>query len=136
MTVAVLSSEGDGTVDEAMLSRVEEKLSSEDARPGTDSVTVTGAEIVSYEVAVNLEMYPGVAGEPPLIEAQKRVEAKTAELHGLGKDVPRSALIAAAHVEGVKRVELIQPESDIAVGSHQAAFCAGITIGSQISDEF
>jgi phage-related baseplate assembly protein len=135
VTVAVLSSEGDGAADEAMLRRVEAKLSSEDARPGTDWVAVTGAEIAAYEVLVNLEMYPGVAGEPPAAEAQRRVEAKAAELHGLGKDVTRTALIAAAHVEGVKRVTLIQPAADIAVGRHQAAWCAGVTVGSEIADE-
>ncbi len=135
VTVAVLSEEGDGTADAMMLQRVLEKLGHEDARPGTDLVTVIGAEITRYEIRLVLEMYPGVAGEPPLEEARKRVESKAAELHGLGLDVPRTALIAAAHLEGVKRVELIEPDADIAVARHQAAWCNDIEIGSRIADE-
>ncbi|MDR1874369.1 MAG: baseplate J/gp47 family protein [Synergistaceae bacterium] len=135
VTVAVLSAEGDGTADDAMLQRVEEALSGEDVRPGTDRVTVTGAEIVQYKVQAMLNMYPGVAGGPPLIDAQKRIKAKVMELHGLGKDVPRTALIAAAHVEGVKSVDLIQPEADIIVERHQAACCIDVTAGSQLAND-
>lgn len=135
VTVAVLSSENDGSADEAMLQRVEKKLSHEDARPGTDLVSVIGAEIVHYEIRAVLELYPGVAGDPPLVDAQKRLKAKAAELHGLGKDVPRTALIAAAHIEGIKLVDLIRPEEDIVIKKHQAAYCIGIEIGSRVADE-
>jgi phage-related baseplate assembly protein len=135
VTVAALSSEGDGTADAIMLQRVEAKLSGEDARPGTDLVTVRSAEIIPYEVRVVIEMYPGVAGNPPHEEARKRLELKVAELNGLGLDVSRTALIAAAHVEGVKTVDLVQPEVDIPIARHQVAWCAGIEIGSRIAHE-
>ena len=135
VTVAILSWEGDGTADEIMLQRVRDFLSGEDVRPGTDLVTVQGAEIIPYEVKLVLEMYPGVAGTPPINEATKRIEAKVSELHGLGMDVPRTALIASAHLEGVKRVELIEPAEDIRVNRHQAAHCNHIEIGSRIADE-
>lgn len=135
VTVAVLSSEGDGTADAIMLQRVKTKLSPEDARPGTDLVTVAGAEIVPYELRIVIEMYPGVAGDPSLAEVKKRLEAKVAELHGLGIDVPRTALSAMAYVAGVKLVDLIQPEEDIVIKKHQAAYCTGMEIGSRIADE-
>ena len=135
VNVAVLSSEEDGSADSIMLRRVEERLSGEDVRPGTDLVTVVSAEIVPYEIQAVLELYPGVAGSPPLDEAKKRLERKVAELHRLGCDVPRSALIAAAHVSGVKKVELIKPEADITIERHQAAHCTKIEIGSRVADE-
>ena len=135
MNVAVLSSEGDGSADSIMLRRVEEQLSDEDVRPGTDWVTVISAEIVPYEIQAVLELYPGVAGSPPLDEAKKRLERKVEELHRLGCDVPRSALIAAAHVSGIKKVELIKPEADIPIGRHQAAHCTRIEVGSRVADE-
>jgi phage-related baseplate assembly protein len=135
VTVAVLSSEGDGTADAVMLQRVEAKLSCEDARPGTDLVTVRSAEIIPYEVRVVIEMYPGVAGQPPLAEARRRIEQTVTELHGLGLDVPRSALIAAARAEGVKDVVLVQPETNVAAEKHQAAYCNSIVLGSRIADE-
>lgn len=135
VNVAVLSSEGDGSADSIMLRRVEERLSGEDVRPGTDWVTVISAEIVPYEIQAVLELYPGVAGSPPLDEAKKRLERKVEELHRLGCDVPRSALIAAAHVSGIKKVELIKPEADIPVERHQAAHCTKIEVGSRVADE-
>ena len=135
VSVAVLSSEGDGSADSIMLRRVEERLSGEDVRPGTDLVAVVSAEIVPYEIQAVLELYPGVAGSPPLDEAKKRLERKVEELHRLGCDVPRSALIAAAHVSGIKKVELIKPEADIPIGRHQAAHCTRIEVGSRVADE-
>ena len=135
VNVAVLSSEGDGSADSTMLRRVEERLSGEDVRPGTDLVTVVSAEIVPYEIQAVLELYPGVAGSPPLDEAKKRLECKVEELHRLGCDVPRSALIAAAHVSGIKKVELIKPETDIPIERHQAAHCTKIEVGSRVADE-
>lgn len=135
VNVAVLSSEGDGSADSIMLRRVEERLSGEDVRPGTDLVTVVSAEIVPYEIQAVMELYPGVAGSPPLDEAKKRLERKVEELRRLGCDVPRSALIAAAHVSGVKKVELIKPEADIPIERHQAAHCTKIEIGSRVADE-
>ena len=115
-----------------MLRRVEERLSGEDVRPGTDLVTVISAEIIPYEIQAVLELYPGVAGSPPLDEAKKRLGRKAEELHRLGCDVPRSALIAAAHVSGIKKVELIKPEADIPIERHQAAHCTKIKVGNQI----
>ena len=135
VSVAVLSSEGDGSADSIMLRRVEERLSGEDVRPGTDLVTVVSAEIVPYEIQAVLELYPGVAGSPPLEEAKKRLERKVEELHRLGCDVPRSALIAAAHVSGIKKVEMIKPEADIPIERHQAAYCTRIEVGSRVADE-
>lgn len=135
VNVAVLSSEGDGSADSIMLRRVEERLSGEDVRPGTDLVTVVSAEIVPYEIQAVMELYPGVAGSPPLDEAKKRLERKVEELRRLGCDVPRSALIAAAHVSGVKKVELIKPEADIPIERHQAAHCTRIEVGSRVADE-
>ena len=135
VNVAVLSSEGDGSADSIMLRRVEERLSGEDVRPGTDLVTVVSAEIVPYEIQAVLEFYPGVAGSPPLDEAKKRLERKVEELHRLGCDVPRSALIAAAHVSGIKKVELIKPKADIPIERRQAAHCTRIEVGSRVADE-
>lgn len=135
VTVAILSWENDGTADEMMLQRVRDKLNHEDARPGTDFVTIQGAEIIPYEVKLVLEMYPGVAGAPPIEEAMSQVAAKVSELHGLGMDVPRTAIIAAAHLEGVKSVELIDPAADIRVGKHEAAWCSAVEIGSRIANE-
>lgn len=135
VTVAVLAWEGSGVADGEMIERVIAKLNHEDARPGTDLVTVVSAEIVPYSIKMTLELYPGVAGEPPLEEATRRVREKVSALHGLGLDIPRSAITAAAHVAGVKRVELLEPAEDIHIERQQAAYCTNVEIGSRVADE-
>jgi phage-related baseplate assembly protein len=136
VTVAVLSADGDGAADEMMLRRVQDKLSDEDARPGTDLVTVISAEVIHYSVSMTVEMYPGVAGAPPYEEARRRVAAKATELYGLGMDVPLDAFRAAAYVNGVKRVIISEPQDDIHIGRHQAAWCEAIEMGSAVADAF
>ncbi len=135
VTVAVLAWEGSGVADGEMIERVRAKLNHEDARPGTDLVTVVSAEIVPYSIKMTLELYPGVAGEPLLEEATRRVREKVSALHGLGLDIPRSAITAAAHLEGIKRVDLVEPAEDIHIGRQQAAHCTDIEIGSRVADE-
>jgi phage-related baseplate assembly protein len=133
--VYLLSRHGDGTADEAMIRRVSDALNDETVRPLTDRVKVSSAEIVPYEVRLTAVLYPGVAGTEPYLEAQKRVAEKVASLRGVGRDVTRTALIAAAHVEGVKAVELASPESDVTVSESQAAHCTGIEVGNRVASE-
>ena len=133
--VYLLSKEGDGTADEAMISRVREILNDDGVRPLTDEVEIFSANIIHYEVRMTVEIYPGVAGEPPYEEARRRVRAKVQNLHGLGMDITRTALMAAAHVEGVKLVELLEPSGDIGVSASEAAYCMNIEVGSRVADE-
>ena len=133
--VYLLSREGDGAADDAMIARVSTALNDETVRPLTDRVEVFSAEIVPYEVRLTVVLYPGVAGAEPYLEAQKRVTETVSALRGVGRDVTRTALIAAAHVEGVKTVELRSPASDVIVSDSQAAHCTGVTIGSETADE-
>lgn len=133
--VYLLSEEGDGTADEAMTMRVYEILNDEKVRPLTDHVEVLSAEIVPYDVKLNIVLYAGVAGREPLLEAEEQIREKIRRLRGVGMDITRTALIAAAHVEGVKEVELIEPAADIRISNSQAAYCTEIEIGSRVADE-
>ena len=133
--VYLLSKEGDGTADVTMIARVTTALNDETVRPLTDFVAVYSAKIVPYEVKMNVVLYPGVAGQEPYLEAKKQVEAKARNLCGIGVDITRSALIAAAHVEGVKEVVLISPAADLRISKSEAAHCIKIEIGSHVAEE-
>lgn len=43
---------------------------------------------------------------------------------------------AAAYVNGVKRVIISEPQDDIHIGRHQAAWCEAIEMGSAVADAF
>lgn len=135
VSVVLLSSDGDGTADDAMIQRVKAVLTDDKVRPLTDNVEVSGAEIIKYDLDIELELYPGVAGQAIIAEAIAKVEAKAMELHGIDKDIPRSAFVAAAHVEGVKRVTVISPTADIVISRTQAAYCSTVAVTAKAADE-
>ncbi|MCL8137840.1 baseplate J/gp47 family protein [Enterobacter roggenkampii] len=135
VVVTVLSREGDGSAGADLLDTVNAALSSEEVRPVADRLTVQGAQIVPYEVKATLWLYPGPEVEPILAAALAQLETYVGTQRRLGRDIRRSALFAALHVEGVQRVELLQPSADVVLTSSQAAHCTAIDVSAGGFDE-
>ncbi|WP_308538753.1 baseplate assembly protein [uncultured Pantoea sp.] len=135
VTITVLSREGNGAAGSDLLAIVNVALNDEDVRPVADRVTVQSAQIVDYRVDATLYLYPGPEAEPIRAAAEAKLKAFVNTQARLGRDIRKSALYAALHVEGVQRVELAQPVADVVLDKTQAAFCTGyqITVGG--SDE-
>ncbi|MDI3364424.1 baseplate assembly protein [Pantoea sp. V108_6] len=135
VTITVLSREGNGAAGSDLLAIVNAALNDEDVRPVADRVTVQSAQIVDYRVDATLYLYPGPEAEPIRAAAEAKLKAFVNTQARLGRDIRKSALYAALHVEGVQRVELAQPVADVVLDKTQAAFCTGyqITVGG--SDE-
>lgn len=74
-----------------------------------DRVTVQSAQIVPYKINASLYVYPGPETEPILAAAKARLQNYISAQRRLGRDIRSSALYAALHVEGVQRVDLIEP---------------------------
>ncbi|MEG0233740.1 MAG: baseplate assembly protein [Hafnia sp.] len=131
VTVSVLSREGNGTASEELIQRVNLALNAEDVRPVADRVTVQSAEIVPYQIVAELYLYPGPEVEPVREAAETKLKTYITAQHRLGRDIRKSAIYAALHVEGVQRVELAQPVADIVLDETQASYCSdyAITIG-------
>ncbi len=53
----------------------------------------------------------------------------------LGRDIRRSAIFAALHVEGVQRVELASPLADVVLNKTQAASCTQWSVTNGGTDE-
>ena len=135
VVVTVLSREGDGSAGADLLDTVSAALSSEEVRPVADRLTVQGAQIVPYQVTATLWLYPGPEVEPILAAALAQLETYVGTQRRLGRDIRRSALFAALHVEGVQRVELPQPSADVVLTSSQAAHCTAIDVSAGGFDE-
>lgn len=133
--VSVLSTVGDGTADADLLAVCAAALSDEDVRPVGDRVTVQSAEIVDYEIEAELFFYAGPEQEPILSAAQESIATYAANQRRIGRDVRRSAAIAALHVAGVQHVNLIKPAADIIISATQASNCTGITVRNGGTDE-
>ena len=126
--VTVLSTDDDGSPSDTLIAEVLAALSAEDVRPLSDTVQVTAATIVPFEVRAVLNVYPGPAAGPLLNAAQKALAAYVAEHKQLGHDITLSGLYACLHQPGVQRVELTSPGADIVIAHHQAAHCTATHI--------
>lgn len=131
VTVSILARAGNGQAPADLIDIVNKALNGEDVRPVADRVTVQSAEIVNYSIDAVIYIYPGPEAEPIRQAAISRLQDYIASQKKIGRDINRSALFAAIHVEGVQRVQINSPAADIVISDTQAAFCTGynITIG-------
>ncbi|WLH22267.1 baseplate assembly protein [Pseudomonas sp. FP215] len=126
--VTVQSLLGDGTAPPELLAIVNTYLSDDDRRPVADRLTVQGAQILNYQVEAKLYLLSsGPESEPILAAAEQRLLAYVHQRRRLGMEVSESALHAALHVEGVRKVEL-EGWVDIVATKAQAPYCTGIKL--------
>ncbi|MFJ5472192.1 baseplate assembly protein [Pectobacterium carotovorum] len=135
VTVSVLSREGDGSASSELVTIVAAALNGEDVRPVADRVTVQSAAIVPYEIDATLYLYRSPEAEPVRAAAEQKLKAYISAQHRLGRDIRRSAIYAALHVEGVQRVELTTPAADIVLTAAQASYCSGYRLNVGGADE-
>lgn len=135
VVLTVLSREGDGTAEKDLLDVVEKALNSENVRPVADRLTVRSAEIIPYRVEATIFLYPGPEAEPVMAAAKASLQKYIASQTRLGRDIRRSAIFAALHVEGVQRVELASPLADVVLNKTQAASCTewSVTNGERMN---
>ncbi|HDZ9739066.1 TPA: baseplate J/gp47 family protein [Klebsiella pneumoniae] len=134
--IAVLSTEGDGTASPELLAAVAEAVNDEEVRPLGDRVTVRSAEIVDYEINATLYLYPGPESEPIINAADASLQKFLKQSDKkVSRDVARSAISAALHVQGVQRVVLNAPPDDIRISDIQAARNTGYNLENGGADE-
>ncbi|MFW5403582.1 baseplate assembly protein [Pectobacterium carotovorum] len=135
VTVSVLSREGDGSASPELVAIVAAALNGEDVRPVADRVTVQSAVIIPYEIDATLYLYSGPEKEPVRAAAEQKLKTYISAQHRLGRDIRRSAIYAALHVEGVQRVELTTPAADIVLTDAQASYCSRYQLAVGGADE-
>lgn len=136
VVVAVLSTEGDGTAPAELLTAVAAAVNDEEVRPLGDRVTVQSAEIVEYAIDATLYLYPGPESEPIINAAMASLQAFLADNDKkIGRDIVRSAISAALHVQGVQRVVINAPAADLRIDNTQAARNTGYTVDNGGTDE-
>lgn len=128
VVVTVLSRDGDGTPTPELLDIVEAAVGADDVRPLTDHVTVQAPAIVNYVIDAYVETFAGPDSGIVLAEAQARLDAYLISSRRLGRDIVRSAIFAALHIEGVSQVTLTSPAADIELTRTQAAHCTLVTL--------
>lgn len=126
--VYVLSRDGNGTADTALLDKVNAALNKEEIRPLTDNVVVQSASVIEYTVTAELVLYPGPDSNVILQAAKDELQKYVDAMHRVGFDVTISGIYQALHRPGVQTVNLTTPESTIVVSDGQAAYCTAINV--------
>ncbi|TXE74568.1 baseplate assembly protein [Serratia nevei] len=136
VVIAILSTDGDGTASPELLAAVTAAVNDEEARPLGDRVTVRSADIVDYSIDAELFLYPGPESEPIINAAMASLRGFLADNDKkIGRDVARSAISASLHVQGVQRVVLRSPATDLQISDTQAARNVGYTVENGGTDE-
>ncbi|MBK0032684.1 baseplate J/gp47 family protein [Erwinia sp. S43] len=136
VVIAVLSTDGDGTASQELLAAVSAAVNDEEVRPLGDRVTVRSADIIEYGIDATLYLYPGPESEPIINAAMASLRAfLTANDKKIGRDIVRSALSAALHVQGVQRVVINSPAADLQISNTEAARNTGYTVDNGGTDE-
>ena len=136
MVIAILSSDGDGTPSAELIATVQAAVNDEDTRPLGDRVTVRGAEIIEYAIDATLYLYPGPESEPIINAALASLRTfLTSADKKIGRDVVRSAISAALHVQGVQRVVINSPAIDLQIDNTQVARNTGYSVENGGTDE-
>jgi len=128
VVVTVLSRVGDGVPSQQLLDTVLAAVNADDVRPLTDEVLVQAAGIVNYQIQASLYTLPGPDSSSVINEARTRVQAYATDMHRLGRSPTLSGIYAALHIEGVERVQLLQPAADVAVTATQASWCTEVNV--------
>lgn len=118
VVVTVLSASGSGVPGNSVLDAVRTVLAGP-VRPLTDEVIVQGAALVDFAIEAELYVFAGPDQELIRQTALNSLSRHLASARRLGRDVARSAIIAALHVGNVQRVVLVQPSADIAISPAQ-----------------
>ncbi|MEN4246286.1 baseplate J/gp47 family protein [Serratia marcescens] len=136
VVIAVLSTDSDGTASPELLAAVTAAVNDEEVRPLGDRVTVRSADIVDYSIDAELFLYPGPESEPIINAAMASLRGFLADNDKkIGRDVARSAISASLHVQGVQRVVLRSPATDLQISDTQAARNIGYAVENGGTDE-
>lgn len=120
VVVSLLSRTGTGLASPEQIAAVEAVVNADGVRPLTDLVSVVSAAILPYQVTAQLTLFAGPDAGAILASALAAVTAHCESSRRMGRDIPRSALIAALHVGGVQKVVLTEPAADLVCSAVQA----------------
>ncbi|TAA54635.1 baseplate J/gp47 family protein [Shinella sp. JR1-6] len=123
-----------GAVEANLVIGTQEYIDREDVKQATDIVHVTSSQVI--ETVLDLTMFHLRGPDPALLrragaDAVAKMAADRKQPH---RDLPRSAIEAAASVGGAERVALNTPPNGISAGYGQLIHVSSIIIRSALTD--
>ncbi|MDX5526359.1 MULTISPECIES: baseplate J/gp47 family protein [unclassified Wolbachia] len=124
--ISILSTElsTNGIASEELLDIVRKRVTRDDIRVLTDTITVVGCNIIEIDIHSKISIK-----RPDIIETvKKRFIEKFETTKRLGWSVTRAWIIANLFIEGVENVELIEPKEDVVVLGNECAILQSLNI--------
>lgn len=125
--VTILSNQGDGTPDQALLDAVESHLMDDGVRPQTDVIAVVAPTILTFSITAQLTIGEGPDTSEVLNQSIAELQAYVDSQHKLGGQVVLAGVYGALMVEGVVDIELTG-FGEVRATSTEAPYCSGLTI--------
>lgn len=129
VNIAILQSDSQtGEASDELVSIVNRAVNAENVRPIADRVSVQSAQIQPYRIRAKLYITKEPEASAVLATAQAKTKAYTQAKNRIGRSVRLTAIHHCLHIDGVARIELIEPKTDIAIAALQAAYCESVDI--------
>ena len=132
VSLAVLPTLESAEPGDELVNTVLRVLSAEDVRPLTDRPRAQLGKPTSYQVIADLELESGPDPAVVLSASRAGLDAAIAEARSLEGQLPLSALYAALHVSGVRRVRLTSPVADVVCDKRHYPSCTNIVLTSRV----
>lgn len=126
--VSLMNSGADPTATPAQVDKVATYLLRKAIKPLTDDVTVTAAKVITTDIVAEVTLYPGPDAALILNDIAKALDALRTRISVIGRDLNRSAIIAACNQEGVQKVTLLSPTADLVAGADTCVFIRSGTV--------
>ncbi|MCT4497635.1 baseplate J/gp47 family protein [Pseudomonas sivasensis] len=107
-------------------------LSAEDVRPLTDRPRAQLGKPTVFQVTATLELESGPDPAVVLKASRAGLDTAIADARRLEGELPLSAIYAALHVSGVRRVRLNSPLADVVCDKRHYPSCTGIVLTPQV----
>jgi phage-related baseplate assembly protein len=112
-----------------LLNKVAAAISGDRVRPLTDDARVEIPETISYAIQANVTLLSTADTQALDNQLQAAGEAfAQAKRQKLGLDIVRSQIIAALSLDGVYKVDLIEPSTDVELSRSQWANASSVTV--------
>lgn len=124
--ISILSTElsTNGIASEELLDIVRKRVTRDDIRVLTDTITVIGCNIIEINIHSRISIK-----RPDIIETvKKKFIEKFEASKRLGWSITRSWIIANLFVDGVENVELIEPREDVVVQGNECVFLKSLNV--------
>ncbi|AOA05645.1 baseplate J/gp47 family protein [Pseudomonas sp. TMW 2.1634] len=128
VSLAVLPTPESTVAPAALVATVQAALSAEDVRPITDRPRSQLGQPTNFSIIAVLELLDGPSSVPVLAAANAGLAAAVAAARQLEGEMSLSAIYAALHVSGVRRVVLTQPTADVICDKRHYPNCTAINV--------